>query len=430
MNIFSNLRRDQKEAIGLLQVGTFLEYFDLMLYVHMAVLLNELFFPKTDPHTASVIAAFAFCSTYVLRPFGALIFGYIGDNIGRKATVIITTMMMSISCIVMATVPTYAQIGITAAWVVTACRIVQGMSSMGEIMGAMVYITESTKPPTQYVGVAYIILASTVGGSVALAVASFVTNCEMNWRIAFWMGAAIAVVGSLARTRLRETPEFITHLQKKQQKKGVYKDKIINKRDLLAYFCTECSYPFVFYVVFIYFNPTLKILGYSAENIIFHNFLLSLFQIIVYVFMVFLVRDIYPLTILKFKSEICLILFCVLPFLVNISSSVWHIFILQCLLLIGRGGTNPADPICILKFPTGKRFTFTTFNYAASRALMHIIASFGLVYLAEFLGHYALAIMGIPISAAYYWGARHFVLNTKVESSEVLIGMKQAKAAA
>ena len=79
-----------------------------MLYVHMAVLLNELFFPKTDPHTASLLSAFAFCSTWILRPLGALIFGFIGDNIGRKSTVIITTMIMAVSCIIMATIPTYA----------------------------------------------------------------------------------------------------------------------------------------------------------------------------------------------------------------------------------------------------------------------------------------------------------------------------------
>ena len=121
-----SLTREQKEAIGLLSIGTFLEYFDVMLYVHMAVLLNELFFPKTDPFTASLLAAFAFCSTYVLRPIGALIFGYIGDNIGRKHTVIITTFMMAISCIVMANLPTYSQIGITAAWLVTICRMIQG----------------------------------------------------------------------------------------------------------------------------------------------------------------------------------------------------------------------------------------------------------------------------------------------------------------
>ncbi len=133
MSIFASLSCQQKEAIGLLQIGTFLEYFDLMLYVHMAVLLNELFFPKTDPHTAALIAAFAFCSTYVLRPIGALLFGWVGDNIGRKPTVVITTMMMAISCIVMANLPTYAQIGISAAWVITICRIMQGLSAMGEV---------------------------------------------------------------------------------------------------------------------------------------------------------------------------------------------------------------------------------------------------------------------------------------------------------
>jgi MFS family permease len=96
MKFLQSLNREQKEAIGLLQIGTFLEYFNLMLYVHMAGLLNELFFYKTDPHAASLLAAFAFCIPYMLRPFGALVFGYIGDNIGRKTTVIITTMMTAL----------------------------------------------------------------------------------------------------------------------------------------------------------------------------------------------------------------------------------------------------------------------------------------------------------------------------------------------
>src|SRR5471030_1993160 len=110
MGLFSSLNREQKEAVGLLQIGTFLEYFDLMLYVHMAVVLNDLFFPKTDPHTASLLAAFAFCSTFVFRPIGALVFGWMGDNIGRKSTIIVTTVFMSLSCVVMANLPTYAQI--------------------------------------------------------------------------------------------------------------------------------------------------------------------------------------------------------------------------------------------------------------------------------------------------------------------------------
>lgn len=75
-----SLTKEQKEAVGLLSIGTFLEYFDLMIYVHMAVLLNELFFPKADTNTAAIYSASAFCSTFVFRPFGALVFGWMGDK--------------------------------------------------------------------------------------------------------------------------------------------------------------------------------------------------------------------------------------------------------------------------------------------------------------------------------------------------------------
>ncbi|WP_425361140.1 MFS transporter [Candidatus Tisiphia endosymbiont of Stenodema calcarata] len=121
----TSLTREQKQAVGLLSIGTFLEYFDLMLYVHMAAFLNELFFEPTDPHSSSLMMSFAFCSTFVFRPVGALIFGWLGDNIGRKSTVIITTFMMAASCLVMANLPTYAQIGSMAAWILTICRIMR-----------------------------------------------------------------------------------------------------------------------------------------------------------------------------------------------------------------------------------------------------------------------------------------------------------------
>ena len=194
MKVFASLNRQQREAVGLLQIGTFLEYFDLMLYVHMAILLNELFFPNTDPHTAALLSAFAFCSTFVFRPFGALLFGWIGDNIGRKPTVIITTAMMAVSCIIMASLPTYAQIGITASWIITLCRVAQGLSSISEKHSAEIYIAESTKDPVKYPTVASLNIASGFGSLVALGVSALVTSRGFDWRIAFWIGACIAVV--------------------------------------------------------------------------------------------------------------------------------------------------------------------------------------------------------------------------------------------
>jgi MFS family permease len=422
MGILKSLNREQKEAVGLLQVGTFLEYFDLMLYVHMAVILNELFFPKTDPHTASLLAAFAFCSTFVLRPFGALIFGYIGDNVGRKTTVILTTMMMSISCIIMATLPTYAQIGLSAAWVVTMCRIVQGLSSMGEIMGAQIYVAEITQPPAQYPAVAFISVAAAFGAVVALGVASLVTSIGFNWRIAFWMGAAIAVVGSVARTRLRETPEFIAKINKLKIKTEKMKaiDSYVHtphtlkrektpRKTIFAFFLIYCGWPLCFYMAYMYFNTILKQkFGYSSSEIIFHNFLLSLFHISSCLFFSVLSYRVYPLTISRVRGLYFLGLTLILPFFVTNVTSFYQVFVIQVFILLASLGDYPSVSIFIRHIPVLKRVTATSFLYATTRALMYIITSFGLVYLTEAFGHYGLWIIMLPVTMGFLWGIQHF----------------------
>lgn len=425
MGILSSLTREQKEAVGLLQIGTFLEYFDLMLYVHMAVLLNELFFPKTDPHTAALISAFAFCSTFLLRPFGALLFGYIGDTIGRKPTVIITTMMMSTSCIVMANLPTYAQIGIAASWIVTGCRIVQGFSSMGEIMGAQIYASEITKPPVRYSAVAFISLATAIGSTVALGISSLVTTCGLNWRIAFWVGAGIAVVGSVARTRLRETPEFVE--EKKSQQREIklqlgdrsnHKKKKMNKNTLLAYALVQCGWPLCFYMTYMYFNPTLKLVYlYTAEQIIFHNFLLSIVFLVFSSFLAFLCYKVHPLKILKIRGLCFVLLTALLPILTVISNSYIYIFLIQAAILVVALVPYPADSVFVIYFPVLRRFTTTSFIYAFTRAVMYVITSFSLVYLTEWFGHYGLWFIMIPVTAGFLWGVNHFIKLEKLSAS-------------
>lgn len=426
MGILSSLTRPQKEAIGLLQIGTFLEYFDLMLYVHMAVLLNELFFPKTDPHTAALITAFAFCSTYVLRPFGALLFGYIGDQIGRRSTVILTTMMMAVSCIIMANLPTYAQVGITATWIVTLCRVIQGLSSMGEIMGSQIYVTEMTSPPVQYPAVAFIGIATFVGGAAALGVATLVTRAGFNWRLAFWVGATIALVGSVARTRLRETPEFIDAKRRLLQKieasriekvakiferhkiKNLAERESINYKTLLGCFFIYCGWPLCFYMVYMYFIPLLKKYGYSSEDIIFHNFLLSLIIISSEFIVAFLSYKIHPLKILQVRGIAFLLYILTLPFLIEISSCPIHIFLLQTFLLVIPIQSLPAEPIFIKHFPIFKRVTATSILYAISRALVYIVTSFGLVYLTEWFGYFGVWFIAIPAIVSFLWGVKHF----------------------
>jgi MFS family permease len=127
----------------------------------------------------------------------------------------------------MANLPTYAQIGITASWIIMFCRMAQGMSSLGEIMGAEIYIAESVTRPASYPAVAFVSVSATLGGMVALGLASLATSFYMNWRIAFWIGAIIAFIGAFARSRLRETPEFLA--MKRKQIKESQLQKVLRK---------------------------------------------------------------------------------------------------------------------------------------------------------------------------------------------------------
>ena len=418
---FASLKRAQKEAIGLLSMGTFLEYFDLMLYVHMAVLLNELFFPKTDPKTESLLAAFTFCATYVLRPFGALLFGYIGDTIGRKATVVITTFIMAISCLIMANLPTYAQIGITASWIVTLCRIAQGMSSMGEIVGAELYITEITQPPIRYTLVAAIAVFGTLGSTAALGVASLVTTSVFNWRIAFWIGAGIAAIGTLARTRLRETKEFtdaewnaknsvqegskdsteVAHLRKHYGK--------VNWKTPLASFLIDCAWPVWFYIIYIHCGLMLKqLFDLTGDQVIRQNCMVSIADLLNATALTALTYWIHPLKILRFKLSIFAPLALFTPFWLNSITTPWGILVLQLFMTLVAPTGFPAVSVIFSKFPVFTRFRYATMIYALARACMYVITSFGLVYLVAHLGNWGLLVIIVPVTIGYAWGRQHF----------------------
>jgi MHS family proline/betaine transporter-like MFS transporter len=425
MGLLSSLTRDQKQAVMLLQAGTFLEYFDLMLYVHMAVLLNEIFFPKSDPHTASLLAALALCSSLAFRPIGALIFGWIGDHIGRKPTIIITTTMMAISCIVMANLPTYAQIGIAAAWSVTICRIFQGMSSMGEIVGAEIYLTETIERPASFTLVASIHVADILGAIAALGVAFLVVSCGMNWRFAFWLGAFIAIVTAFARKRLRETPEFL-EMKRKEWQQGiqemnldgnpVYGAKLnatwkepINKKTLISYFFISCGMPLGFYLAFFHFIPVLKeSFSYSTEDIIKHNLLLAFIDLITGVTLVYLSYRVHPLKIQKIRSTLGLLFFILLPFLIMAVTSPVQLFLIQSLLIILKLENSPCVPVFYSHFPVYRRFTSATVLFSLSRALMYTITSFGLIYLVSYWGSFGIWVITLPIAIAYLCSLSHF----------------------
>lgn len=417
----SSLRREQREAVGLLCIGTFLEYFDLMLYIQMAIIINKYFFPVLDGRGENMLAAFAFCSIYLVRPLGALIFNRLANNIGRKTTVMITTLMVAASCILMANIPTYSKIGITAAWLVTICRMMQGIASMGETIWAELYLIEIRKPPAQYKIVALISIFASLGVSCALAVASLVTSPGFDWRVAFWIGAAIALIGSVARRTLRESTEFAD--TKKRAKYITSTDEQGTKKlpfiTGMAFFLVQCGWPTCFYLAYIYFGNILKQhCGYTDAQVIQQNFIVSILNLLSYILLAYLSNKIYPMKILKFKVIGFMIFVFLSPLLLYYKSNPLFIMLMQSIIMLFILNTIPATSIFLKNFPVSERFSDSTIIYALSRAIMSVISSIGLLYFVDKFERWGIMMFILPIVIGYCFGIIHFENLEKVKCNK------------
>lgn len=288
----------------------------------------------------------------------------------------------------MANLPTYAEIGVAAAWIMTACRVFQGLSSMGEIIGADLYLTELVKPPIQYPVVATLESCFVLGGFAALGIAALVTSFGFNWRMAFWAGAGIALIGGFARTALRETPEFVDakrQLVKTLEKANIDKKKIENFsllkesssiKKLMAFFLTDCAWPLGFYLTYIYSGDILRNnFNFTPEQVIHQNLLVSVVELLGAFLLIYLSTKIYPLKILKIKLSVFVIFVVTCPYLFYKATSSTHIFLIQSFIMLFGCFINPAFPIFYKHLPILKRFTYVSFSFALSRAVMYVITS-------------------------------------------------------
>jgi MFS family permease len=408
----TKLTRTQKEAVFLLSIGTLLEYFDLMLYVHLSVLLNDLFFPKTDPMMAKILGATAFCMTFVLRPVGGYVIGRIGDAIGRKHTVYITTFIMAGTCLTMGLFPTYAEVGIWATIVILLCRILQGFSSLGEIMGAYVYLCETLKSSSKYMASGAIDAASRAGGLFALGVVSLVLSSSYSWRLAFLIGAVIGVIGLVARRRLRETPEFVNYksrmeVQKQLDAKYSINEKI-NKKALVCLFFHMIPKSIGFYIAFIYLGDFMKSnLGLTPEQVINHNLKFTIFLVILCGFFTYLYKFIHPIKVMMVSAFMCMSSLLFIPYcLENI-----HILGGENVIFALQVGVDLMTYMPMLiwfgHFPVSKRFTTVATTFGCASATGFAISSYGLIPLTTWFGYYGIWVLCTPVVIGFIWALNY-----------------------
>jgi hypothetical protein len=277
---------------------------------------------------------------------------------------------------------------------------------------------------------------SALGGTAALGVAYMVTAFGFNWNGAFWFGAIIAMVGSIARIKLRETPDFVDMKRRLQQNiENSIKDSIekpiditavldnslkekVNKKTALSLFFLQCALPIYFYFAYVHCGYILQnSFGYSLQQVINHNLILSIIDFFALSFWAILSYKIYPLRILKAKLIIFSVFFLFCIYLLNHITAPIHLFLIQSFIVLFALDTMPAVPIFYKYFPVLKCFTYTSFIYPLSRAVMFAITSFGLIYLVKYLGNWGLLVIMIPVAIGYTFGLMHFEKLDREEGS-------------
>ncbi|PZR30338.1 MAG: MFS transporter [Azospira oryzae] len=196
-------------------VGTLIEWYDFYIFGSLAVILSEQFFPKTNPTAAFLSTLATFAAGFIVRPFGALVFGRLGDIVGRKYTFLVTLVLMGGSTFAIGLIPNYERIGIAAPLLVLFLRLVQGLALGGEYGGAATYVAEHAPDHKRGFYTSFIQTTATLGLFVSLGVILSVRQSigvdqfsEWGWRIPFLLSAILVGVSIFIRLRMNESPLF------------------------------------------------------------------------------------------------------------------------------------------------------------------------------------------------------------------------------
>jgi MFS family permease len=200
-------------------VGTMIEWYDFYIFGSLATVISPLFYPKGNDTLALIAYLSTFAVGFVVRPFGALFFGRIGDLVGRKYAFLVTLLIMGGATALIGVLPTYATIGVAAPIILLIIRVLQGLALGGEYGGAAVYVAEHVPDNQRGFYTSFIQITATLGLFLSLAVILTIQNMmtaeafrEWGWRIPFLISIGLVLVSLYIRLRMQESPIF-THIK-------------------------------------------------------------------------------------------------------------------------------------------------------------------------------------------------------------------------
>jgi len=216
-------RKEARQVITASTLGTLFEWYDFFIYGSLAVFMSRVLFPPDNPTVALLAALGALAVGFVIRPLGAVMFGYVGDRLGRKYTFLITVVMMGTATVLIGCLPTYASAGNLAWILLLILRVMQGLAVGGEYGGAVIYVAEHGNPRQRGFLTGWIQLSSSAGLILSLvvivctqALMSEESFGQWGWRLPFLLSVVMLAISLYVRLRLHESPVFTRMKQAKR----------------------------------------------------------------------------------------------------------------------------------------------------------------------------------------------------------------------
>ena len=271
------------QVIAASAVGTMIEWYDFYIFGSLATVISPLFYPKGNDTLALIAYLSTFAVGFVVRPFGALFFGRIGDLVGRKYAFLVTLLIMGGATALIGFLPTYASIGLAAPIILLVIRILQGLALGGEYGGATVYVAEHVPDAKRGFYTSFIQITATLGLFVSLAVILLVQNMmsreafsDWGWRLPFILSIFLVGISLYIRLRMKESPIF-QHIKgagmtSAKPLKEAFTQWVNLKRVIISLFGATAGqgvvwYTGQFYALF-YLQTILKVNGTSANYIV------------------------------------------------------------------------------------------------------------------------------------------------------------------
>jgi MFS family permease len=225
-------------VIGAAAAGTVIEWYDFYIFGSLATILSDHFFPKDDP-TAGFLATLAtFATGFIVRPFGAVVFGRIGDLVGRKYAFLVTLILMGGSTAAIGLIPGYESIGLLAPLLLLLLRLLQGLALGGEYGGAAIYVAEHVEDKKRGFYTSFIQITATAGLFVSLGVILSVRQTlgdaafkAWGWRVPFLLSVLLVGLSLYIRMRLKESPLFTRLKQSGKTSSAPLKDSLGSGRN-------------------------------------------------------------------------------------------------------------------------------------------------------------------------------------------------------